>query len=102
MALSMDYDPVTGIELAGMYYRIIYHNANETDIQMTVSGYASEKAFREMNARPIIPSRNYTFDYDKAEFSESKPYQYMYELLKTHEDFKDATDVYEDGQEPTT
>ena len=95
MALTQDYDRVTGIELPGMYYRIVYHNANDTDLQMTVSGYASEKAFRELNARPIIPSRNYTFPYDKEAFGNSKPYEYMYALLKTDEDFKDANDVFE-------
>lgn len=89
MALLMDKDPNTGIELNGMYYRIDKLNFNDYQFQIVVTGYASEQAYID-KMLPISQPRAYTFDYDKSDLESNYIYSYAYNLLKTHEDFKQA------------
>ena len=94
MALTQNKDAVTGIELEGLYFRLNYFNVNETDFQIAVDCYASRETYLD-NARPLRQTMYYTFPYNKQEFAESSPYEYMYGLLKSHDDFKSAEDVLE-------
>lgn len=93
MALLLDKDPNTGLEISGMYYRIDKMNFNDYQFQVVVTGYASIDAYKNTKA-PIAEPRAYTWDYDKLDLtsSELNIFEYAYNLLKSHDDFKEAVD----------
>ena len=100
MALQMNQDKITGVEIDGMYFRIDKINFNDKDFQVIMTGWASKEAY-EQGKIPVSEPRAYTWgDYDKQYVDTVK--QYAYALLKTHDNFAQATDVLEEGQEPTT
>lgn len=93
MALLLDKDPNTGVEINNMYYRIDKVNFNDFDFQVVVTGYASEQAYLDKMI-PVSNPRAYTFgDLNKELLSQSNVYEFAYNLLKSHEDFKAATDI---------
>lgn len=98
MALSLDYDYNTGIEMSGMYFRIDKINFNDYAFQVIATGYASEQAYRD-GKRPISEPRAYNLmGYDKRDIEQV--FQFAYSVLKHHPAFEGADDVLENGQEP--
>ena len=98
MALSLDYDYNTGIEMSGMYFRIDKINFNDYAFQVIATGYASEQAYRE-GKKPISEPRAYNLmDYSKSDIEQA--FQFAYSVLKHHPAFEGAKDVMEDGQKP--
>lgn len=98
MALELDKDINTGIELSGMYFRIDKINFNDYDFQVIATGYASEKAYRE-GAVPISQPRAYTQrGYNRQDLLSVNIFEYAYNCLKNTEAFKEAKDVFEKGQ----
>lgn len=99
MAITINKDPNTGLEVNGLYYRIDKINFNDFDFQVVLTGYASEEAYRN-RAYPLIQPRAYTLDgFDKEELANSNIYEFAYKYVKTIDGFKDADDVFEEGQE---
>lgn len=99
MAVTLNKDPNTGLEVNGLYYRIDKINFNDFDFQIILTGYASEEAYRN-RAYPLIQPRAYTLDgFDKDELATSNVYEFAYKYVKTIDGFKDADDVFEEGQE---
>ena len=101
MAITMNQDPNTGVQLDGLYYRIDKMNFNDFDFQVVMTGYASKEA-HDQKALPMAQPRAYTWEYSKADLLDVNIFEYAYKKIKEHEDFKDAEDVLEEGQEPTT
>lgn len=93
MGLTMQRDANTGIELDGLYYRIDKINFNDFDFQVVMTGYASQKAYKEGNL-PIANPRAYTWGYHKVDVPEI--FEYAYTMIKQHDDFKVAEDVFEE------
>lgn len=99
MAVTLNKDPNTGLEVNGLYYRIDKINFNDVDFQIVLTGYASEDAFRS-RARPLIQPQAYTLEgFDKEELIQSNVYEFAYKYVKTIDGFKNAEDVFEEGQE---
>lgn len=94
MALLLDKDPNTGLELNGLYYRIDKINFNDTQFQVVVTGYASEQAYKDDISLPVSQPRAYTWDYSKQDLVESglNIFEYAYALLKQLDIFKGAVD----------
>ncbi|WP_414052878.1 hypothetical protein [Macrococcus animalis] len=94
MALLLDKDPNTGLELNGLYYRIDKINFNDTQFQVVVTGYASEQAYQDDISQPIAQPRAYTWDYSKEDLVTSglNIFEYAYALLKQLDEFKGAVD----------
>lgn len=98
MAITINKDPNTGLEVNGLYYRIDKINFNDYDFQVVLTGYASEDAFRN-RARPLIQPQAYTLDgYDKEELAQMNVFEFAYKYIKTVDGFKEADDVFEEGQ----
>ena len=98
MAITINKDPNTGLEVNGLYYRIDKINFNDFDFQVVLTGYASEEAYRN-RAYPLIQPRAYTLDgFDKDELAVSNIYEFAYKYVKTVAGFEDAEDVFEEGQ----
>jgi|SRR5699024_2819420 len=98
MAITINKDPNTGLEVNGLYYRIDKINFNDHDFQVILTGYASEEAYRN-RAFPLIQPKAYTIDgYDKEELANSNVFEFAYKYVKTIEGFEDAEDVFEEGQ----
>ena len=99
MALLLDKDINTGIELDNMYFRIDKINFNDHDFQVVATGYASEKAYQE-GKLPISEPRAYTLkNYNRDELVKQNVFEFAYNCLKTAKAFEDAKDVFEPGQE---
>lgn len=102
MAISIDKDPITGLEVDGLYYRIDKINFNDKDFQIVLTGYASEDSFRN-GSRPISQPRAYTLlDFNKEELANSNIYEFAYRYTKTIEGFENAIDVFEGNQKEET
>ena len=99
MGLTMSKDPNTGIELDGLYYRIDKINFNDFDFQVVMTGYANQRAFKEGNL-PIAQPRAYTWGYQKDDLLNVNIFEYAYSMIKEHDDFKVADDVFE-SEQPT-
>lgn len=98
MAITMNRDPNTGLEVNGLYYRIDKINFNDYDFQIVLTGYASEDAFRN-RAYPLIQPRAYTIDgFSKEELAQANVYEFAYKYMKTVAGFEAADDVFEEGQ----
>ena len=99
MAITINKDPNTGLEVNGLYYRIDKINFNDFDFQVVLTGYASEEAYRN-RAYPLIQPRAYTLDgFDKEELANANIQEFAYKYVKTEAGFEDAEDVFEEGQE---
>lgn len=99
MGLTMQRDANTGIELDGLYYRIDKINFNDYNFQVVMTGYASQQAYQDKNL-PISQPRAYTWEYNKNDLLDVSIFEYAYATIKQHDDFKIASDVFEDT-EPT-
>ena len=96
MALSQNHDKQTGLQLNGIYYRVDRVVINRKDIEIVVTGYASQEVAKLDYTIPLIQTRSYTFgEYDKAFIHDNPIFKCAYMILKTHEDFKSAEDVLE-------
>jgi|SRR5690625_563481 len=90
----MQRDANTGIILDGMYYRIDKINFNDVLFQVVMTGYASQQAFQDQNL-PISQPRAYTWEYEKNDLLNISIFEYSYNMIKEHPDFKGASDVFE-------
>jgi len=98
MALRVNKDMATQIELEGMYFRIDKINFNHKDFQVTATGYASEEAYRN-GATPVVNTKYYTIqNYDKEELAQSNVFAFAYKMLKETEMLQGVEDVFEEGQ----
>lgn len=98
MAITTDKDITTGLELEGIYYRIDKINFNDVDFQVTLTGYASEEAYRN-RAYPLVQPRHFVQDgYDKEMLNNSSVFEYAYDFVKSQEGFEAADDVFEEDQ----
>ena len=96
MALSQNHDKQTGLQLNGIYYRVDRVVINRKDIEIVVTGYASQEVAQLDYTVPLIQTRSYTFsEYDKNFIHDIPIFECAYKILKTHEDFKSAEDVLE-------
>lgn len=99
MALRVNKDMSTEIELEGMYFRIDKINFNHKDFQVTATGYASEQAYKN-GAKPVVSTRYYTIEnYDKEELEQSNVFTFAYKMLKETQVFQGVEDVFEEGQQ---
>ena len=99
MALSQNHDKQTGLQLNGIYYRVDRVVINRKDIEIVVTGYASQEAAKLDYTVPLIQTRSYTFsEYDKTFIHDNPIFKCAYMILKTHEDFKSAEDVLEPSE----
>lgn len=97
MALKLDYDINTGIELKGMYFRVDRISFNDTHFQVVATGYSSEQAYKS-GKMPVSEPRAYDLvNYNKEDISEV--FSFAYDVLKQHNVFKNAEDVLDEGQE---
>lgn len=98
MALRVNKDMTTEIELEGMYFRIDKINFNHKDFQVTATGYASEQAYKN-GAQPVANTKYYTFEnYDKKELEQSNVFAFAYKMLKETKMLQGVEDVFEEGQ----
>lgn len=96
MAITQNHDGQTGLQLDGIYYRVDRVVINRKDIEIVVTGYASQEAAQLDYTVPLIQTRSYTFsEYDKNFIHDNPIFECAYKILKTHEDFKSAEDVLE-------
>ena len=99
MALSQNHDKQTGLQLNGIYYRVDRVVINRKDIEIVVTGYASQEVAQLDYTVPLIQTRSYTFgEYDKTFIHDNPIFECAYKILKTHEDFKSAEDVLEPAE----
>lgn len=93
MAITLDKDPNTGLEMNGLYYRIDKINFNDSDFQVVLTGYASESAYKN-RAYPLIQPKAYTLQgFDKNELANNNVYEFAYKYVKTMQGFENAQDV---------
>ena len=96
MAITQNHDGQTGLQLDGIYYRVDRVVINRKDIEIVVTGYASQEVAQLDYTVPLIQTRSYTFgEYDKTFIHDNPIFECAYKILKTHEDFKSAEDVLE-------
>ena len=96
MAITQNHDGQTGLKLDGIYYRVDRVVINRKDIEVVVTGYASQEAAQLDYTVPLIQTRSYSFsEYDKDFINNNPIFKCAYMILKTHEDFKSAEDVLE-------
>ena len=99
MAITQNHDGQTGLQLDGIYYRVDRVVINRKDIEIVVTGYASQEAAQLDYTVPLIQTRSYTFsEYDKNFIHDNPIFECAYKILKTHEDFKSAEDVLEPAE----
>ena len=99
MAITQNHDGQTGLKLDGIYYRVDRVVINRKDIEVVVTGYASQEAAQLDYTVPLIQTRSYTFsEYDKNFIHDNPIFECAYKILKTHEDFKSAEDVLEPAE----
>ena len=99
MAITQNHDGQTGLQLDGIYYRVDRIVVNRKDIEIVVTGYASQEVAQLDYTVPLIQTRSYTFsEYDKNFIHDNPIFECAYKILKTHEDFKSAEDVFENEQ----
>ena len=96
MAITQNHDKQTGLQLNGIYYRVDRVVINRKDIEIVVTGYASQEVAQLDYTVPLIQTRSYSFsEYDKTFIHDNPIFECAYMILKTHEDFKSAEDVLE-------
>ena len=99
MAITQNHDGQTGLQLDGIYYRVDRVVINRKDIEIVVTGYASQEVAQLDYTVPLIQTRSYTFsEYDKNFIHDNPIFECAYKILKTHEDFKSAEDVLEPAE----
>ena len=99
MAITQNHDGQTGLKLDGIYFRVDRVVVNRKDIEIVVTGYASQEVAQYDYTVPIIQTRSYSFsEYDRTFIHENPIFKCAYMILKTHEDFKSAEDVFENEQ----
>src|SRR5699024_3111087 len=99
MAITQNHDGQTGLKLDGIYYRVDRVVINRKDIEVVVTGYASQEAAQLDYNVPLIQTRSYSFsEYDKDFINNNPIFECAYLILKTHEDFKSAEDVLEPSE----
>ena len=99
MAITQNHDEQTGLQLDGIYYRVDRVVINRKDIEIVVTGYASQEVAQLDYTVPLIQTRSYTFsEYDKNFIHDNPIFECAYKILKTHEDFKSAEDVLEPAE----
>ena len=99
MAITQNHDGQTGLQLDGIYYRVDRVVINRKDIEVVVTGYASQEVAKLDYTIPLIQTRSYTFsEYDKNFIHDNPIFKCAYMILKTHEDFKSAEDVLEPSE----
>ena len=99
MAITQNHDGQTGLKLDGIYYRVDRVVINRKDIEVVVTGYASQEAAQLDYTVPLIQTRSYSFsEYDKDFINNNPIFECAYLILKTHEDFKSAEDVLEPSE----
>ena len=99
MAITQNHDGQTGLQLDGIYYRVDRVVINRKDIEVVVTGYASQEVAQLDYTVPLIQTRSYTFsEYDKNFIHDNPIFECAYKILKTHEDFKSAEDVLEPAE----
>lgn len=101
MAITQNHDGQTGLQLDGIYYRVDRVVINRKDIEVVVTGYASQEVAQLDYTVPLIQTRSYTFsEYDKNFIHDNPIFECAYKILKTHDDFKESEDVFE-SEQPT-
>ena len=99
MAITQNHDGQTGLKLDGIYYRVDRVVINRKDIEVVVTGYASQEVAQLDYTVPLIQTRSYSFsEYDKDFINNNPIFECAYLILKTHEDFKSAEDVLEPSE----
>src|SRR5699024_487112 len=99
MAITQNHDGQTGLQLDGIYYRVDRVVVNRKDIEIVVTGYASQEVAKLDYTIPLIQTLSYTFiEYDKMFIHDNPIFKCSYMILKTHEDFKSAEDVLEPSE----
>ena len=99
MAITQNHDGQTGLQLEGIYYRVDRVVLNRKDIEIVVTGYASQEVAQLDYTIPLIQTRSYSFsEYDKDFINNNPIFECAYNILKTHEDFKSAEDVLEPAE----
>ena len=99
MAITQNHDGQTGLQLDGIYYRVDRVVINRKDIEIVVTGYASQEVAQLDYTIPLIQTRSYSFsEYDKNFIHDNPIFECAYKILKTHEDFKSAEDVLEPAE----
>ena len=99
MAITQNHDGQTGLQLDGIYYRVDRIVVNRKDIEIVVTGYASQEVAKLDYTIPLIQTRSYSFsEYDKDFINNNPIFKCAYMILKTHEDFKSAEDVLEPSE----
>ena len=99
MAITQNHDGQTGLQLDGIYYRVDRVVINRKDIEIVVTGYASQEVAKLDYTIPLIQTRSYTFEeYDKNFIHDNPIFECAYKILKTHEDFKSAEDVLDPAE----
>lgn len=94
MAVTMNLELETGINLQGAYIRIDTLNGYKKEIEISVNTYISREAF--LNGAKYVLQNNYKFKPSIEESSENFIKQ-AYEYLKTIPNFKNAINVPIDG-----
>ena len=100
MAITQNHDGQTGLQLDGIYYRVDRVVVNRKDIEVVVTGYASQEVAQLDYTIPLIQTRSYSFsEYDKDFINNNPIFECAYLILKTHDDFKESEDVFEEPAE---